>query len=243
VSFPGNDIKDLFVHEATAEAPPANPPGRDQAFPPQRPSVQESSKPSPKPVSAPAPTSTAPSQQPKPAGADQNSSSGVRPKGQSSGIGTGQHLLHLRVKKADGISGPEMPKSDFDFSAGLSVFNKSEILAKVAQEATVVVPSKTAAYSKDDFFDNISNERMDREEGRKTRLTGQEEKVVNQDTFGAIALQGGSGYRRYHGGRGGRSGQQNGYSGRGGGRGRGDGRGHGRGRGRGNRAVPQAQHA
>lgn len=239
MSFPGNDIKDLFVHETTAEAPPANPPGRDQAFPPQRPSTQESSKPSPKPVSAPAPTSTAPAQQPKPAGADQNSSSAVRTKGQSSGVGTGQHLLHLRVKKADGATGPEISKSDFDFSAGLSVFNKSEILAKVAQEATVVVPSKTAAYSKDDFFDNISNERMDREEGRKTRLTGQEEKVVNQDTFGAIALQGGSGYRRY-GGRGGRSGQQNGYSGRGGGRGRGDGRG----RGRGNRAGgPQAQRA
>jgi len=95
------------------------------------------------------------------------------------------------------------------------------------------VPTKTAAYSKDDFFDNISNERIDREEGRKTRLSGQEERVINQDTFGAIALQGGSGYRRY-GGRGGRGGQQNG-SGRGGRGGR-DGRG-GRGRGRG----PQAQ--
>ena len=119
VSFPGNDIKDLFVHEAVPEAPPQNPPGREQAFPTQRsapPSTapaakQEQAKPAPR-STAPAPSAPASASAPAPAsqqhkptdGEQKSSSAGIqaRTRAQPSGVGTGQHLLHLRVRKVDG---------------------------------------------------------------------------------------------------------------------------------------------
>ena len=119
-------------------------------------------------------------------------------------------------------------KEDFDFNAANTVFNKQEVLAKVAEEATV--PAKVQAYKKDDFFDCLSNEQKDREEGRKTRLTAGEERNLNQDTFGAVALQ----PNRRYGGRGGRN------NGRFGG-GRGRGRGTNTGRGYGGRNSGQSQ--
>ena len=119
-------------------------------------------------------------------------------------------------------------KEDFDFNAANTVFNKQEVLAKVAEEATV--PAKVQAYKKDDFFDCLSNEQKDREEGRKTRLTAGEERNLNQDTFGAVALQ----PNRRYGGRGGRN------NGRFGG-GRGRGRGSNMGRGYGGRNSGQSQ--
>ena len=57
---------------------------------------------------------------------------------------------------------------------------------------------KRSHFCSDDFFDSLSCEVLDKEEGRKTRMTANEERSLNQDTFGATALQ--STYRRYNGG-------------------------------------------
>ncbi len=137
----------------------------------------------------------------------------------------------MREKKSgDGVgAAKEDTKTVFDFEAGLSVFKKDEVLAKVANDGGEV--SEAAAeekkYKKDDFFDMLSTDRSVREEtGQQVRLTASQERSLNQDTFGAIALQGGGGYRRNYSRGGGNNGYNN--SGRGGGRGRG-----GRGRGRG----------
>lgn len=112
--------------------------------------------------------------------------------------GTGEYLQKLRNKKnADGslAHGIDVKKDDFDFNSGLSVFNKAEVLASVAANEDL----KQSVYQKDDFFDSLSCEILDREEGRKTRMTAYEERSLNQDTFGATALQ--SSYRRFNGGR------------------------------------------
>lgn len=111
--------------------------------------------------------------------------------------GTGEYLQKLRNKNADGslAHGIDVKKHDFDFKSGLSVFNKAEVLASVAANED----HKQSVYQKDDFFDSLSCEILDREEGRKTRMTAYEERSLNQDTFGATALQ--SSYRRFNGGR------------------------------------------
>jgi hypothetical protein len=160
--------------------------------------------------------------------------------------GTGSHLLRMREKKSrdpneagafSGSTGDN--KSEFNFEENLKNFQKDEVLAKVA---TGDDKPNVLKYTKDDFFDNISNDAAGAQVGQKPRMTASEERHLNQDTFGAIALQ--SNYR-YHGyGRGGRGrGGRGGSSGGGGGRGynnynnsnsnngRGGGRGYGRGRG------------
>ena len=96
--------------------------------------------------------------------------------------------------------------TEFDFQASTSGFNKSGIAAELTEQ----LKAKIHLYKKDDFFDNISSDHTDRLEGKQTGLTPSMERKLNQDTFGAVALQ--SNYRR------------GGYRGRGG-RGRGQGRG------------------
>lgn len=144
----------------------------------------------------------------------------------ATGAGTGAHLLKLREKKGGSEGTATVSKPDavgeFDFNAGLNLFKKNDVLAKVAIETEVIKESK---YKKDDFFDSLSCDLTDRKEGRNTRLTNSEERTLNQDTFGAIALQ--NNYRRNYS----RGGYNN--SGRGNTSGRGRGRGSG-GRGRGN---------
>ena len=101
--------------------------------------------------------------------------------------GTGEHLLKLRVKKGvDGGGEGGVADGVFDFEAGLEKFNKEEVLAKVAAEPTVKVA--TEKYKKDDFFDTLSGDTNDRTEGHGRR-NQHEERALNQDTFGAIALQ------------------------------------------------------
>lgn len=84
-------------------------------------------------------------------------------------------------------------------------------------------------YEKNDFFDSISCDALDKQSGIDNRLRGKEERNLNTETFGATAL---NSQRRRRGRGGGR-----GYNGRGRGSGRGGyrGRGGGRGRGRGGR--------
>mmetsp|Transcript_5626 Transcript_5626/g.5791 ORF Transcript_5626/g.5791 Transcript_5626/m.5791 type:complete len:424 (+) Transcript_5626:32-1303(+) len=129
--------------------------------------------------------------------------------------GTGEHLLKLKERTA-GSSAMESPVGEFDFESALTSFKKDEVLAEVASENTILA----GCYIKDNFFDTLSSS-VDPENARKDRLTPNEERVLNQDTFGAIALQQnthrrhgnnnnnnsnqhGHGHGHNHGGRGGR---------------------------------------
>ena len=142
-------------------------------------------------------------------------------------MGTGAHLLHLRERTnnaAGGNSSVSLEKTEgaFDFEGGLTSFKKEEVLAEVASEQSGVV-QPDSCYKKDNFFDMLSSTSLDDQTGgRRDRMSAGEERVLNQDTFGAIALQQSSRHRYGGRGRGG---------GRGGGRGRGGGKGQGQGRG------------
>lgn len=128
--------------------------------------------------------------------------------------GTGEHLLNMKFKKRvdNSTETKTLDNKDFDFEAGLNNFNKDEVMANVADGGEKVpAPIK---YVKDDFFDSLSCDTLDREEGRRIRLTNGEERMLNQDTFGAIALQ--PFYRRGY--RGGGGGGGRGFGGRGRGR-------------------------
>ena len=133
--------------------------------------------------------------------------------------------------------GPETPKGEFDFQAKLDEFDKSnedpqqETSNEEDDEAgdeiagpqhNQSINGSSSHYEKDDFFDSISCDALDKRSGVDNRLRGKEERSLNTETFGATAL---NSQRR----RRGRGGGRGGYSGRGGGRGRG-GRGRGRGR-------------
>lgn len=216
VTFPGQDIKDLIVHDPTNSAPPTPPPApkKESKGPP------------------PVPTETTTDNKQQRGGRGGRGSGRRQNRNDGSGAGTGTHLLKMRERKSHGAeAGKDIATAgEFDFQAGLSVFKKEDILAKVAVESTTdeVHPAPAEnSYKKDDFFDSLSCDLVDREAGRKTRMSASEERNLNQDTFGAIALQ--NNYRRYH-GRGGR-GRATGSGYRGGGRWHG-GRGRGGGRGR-----------
>eukprot|EP00349_Pseudokeronopsis_sp_Brazil_P000262 CAMPEP_0202961318 /NCGR_PEP_ID=MMETSP1396-20130829/5369_1 /ASSEMBLY_ACC=CAM_ASM_000872 /TAXON_ID= /ORGANISM="Pseudokeronopsis sp., Strain Brazil" /LENGTH=288 /DNA_ID=CAMNT_0049681047 /DNA_START=70 /DNA_END=936 /DNA_ORIENTATION=+ len=210
VTYPGAEIKDLFVHESST--PPPAPAAEAPA-----PRTEKKSQPA-KPPAAPT-TSASNNQQAhkREERQQKTAASEPAPKRDSapqkvSEVGTGGHLLKLRERKNGPTStpaaGPVESGSDFNFEEGLKTFNKEDVLAEVAGEKEI------AKYTKDDFFDNFSKSTGGVE--AKPRLSAAEERKLNQDTFGAIALQ--SGYRR--GGRGG--GRGRGRSGRGrGGRGRG----------------------
>jgi hypothetical protein len=159
------------------------------------------------------------------------------PRADGTGAGTGAHLLKLREKKApDAAQGAATEtKGEFDFTAGLDMFKKNDVLASLGSE----VKAEDVKYKKDDFFDSLTSDAKGAGDARKARMSASEERTLNQDTFGAIALQGNN-RRYYQGGRGGGQGGQGGQ-GRGSGRGRGGGRGRGRGYGNGgygNGGVP-----
>lgn len=244
VTFPGQDIKDLIVHDPTAQAdPPTPPPARQQQ--------QQQRAPPPAPERNNENRPQHHQQQQHGRGGGRSGGRGGRggrrePRSDGAGAGTGAHLLKLRERKnheagagsSDGGNKDIASAGEFDFQAGLSVFKKDDELAKVAGGKTSTTdstdnsnPTPVAAeisYRKDDFFDSLSCDLVDRQAGRNTRLTAHEERSLNTDTFGAIALQNNN-YRRYY-GRGGRgratgSGYRAGGRGYGGGRGRGGGRG------------------
>jgi len=92
----------------------------------------------------------------------------------------------------------------------LAEFSKNDDASDDSQEDEPV-----AVYKKDNFFDFLSNDVLDRQSGVDNRLRGVQERNLNTETFGAASLDNDRRYRR-------------------GGRGRGRGRGRGeRGRGRG----------
>lgn len=126
----------------------------------------------------------------------------------------------------------DVPPKEFDFESNLDRFDKVDADANENEQDSNNNNTNNSnsnndssnisgsnVYSKDDFFDSISCDALDKAQGIDNRLRGAAERSLNLDTFGAVSL----GHNR-RGGRGGR----------GGGRGRGRGRGYGRGgRGRG----------
>lgn len=147
-----------------------------------------------------------------------------------------------------GGRGLEVPKTDFDFESANAKFNKEDLVKEAiasgeplavaegpngeastngdgAADDDVVIPSAPSMYSKASFFDNISSEAKDRDDGANgPRPSGQEqrgeERRRNYDTFGMTSVDGG--FRR-----GGFRGRGRGFRGRGDGAGRGDGYGRG----------------
>jgi protein LSM14 len=117
------------------------------------------------------------------------------------------------------FKGPETPQEEFDFQSKLAEFTKEEPDNDVEDDAGDT-PEPSKSYDRDDFFDSISCDALDKQQGLDKRLRGAQERSLNTETFGAVALNS-QRRRRRGGGRGGR------------GRGRG-GRGRGRGRGRSN---------
>ncbi len=209
VSFPGADIKDLFVHE-------------------EQPAPEPVAAPAPAPATvfaAPASYAAAAGDKPRKAqstakpAAQQREPRSAPQEGQ---VGKGDHL---RTRKTKG--GTEEPEpvikggAEFNFDAGLQKFDKEEVFVKVKEEGGEKVD--TSKYVKDDFFDSLSCDVLDRQAGRQVRVTGQQQRSLNLDTFGAVAVEGANQYNRSGRGRG----RGGGRGGRGGGRGGGGGRGRG----------------
>lgn len=238
VSFPGAEIKDLFVHESN-EVPPAatatskqTTSSQPQASLPPPPS---SSHVAPPPVPSATSTNMSGHKSESSRDVDQvekkenynNFQRGKPHQRNSAGVGTGEHLLRLKIRRdhpnASNASTNNATNvkaaGEFDFMSNLQSFNKAEVLAKVAEESTNSAnpPIVVGHYEKDDFFDTLSCDVLDGENNRRTRMTPSEERALNQDTFGAYAVQ--KRYYNYH-HRGGRGGGGHGqYHHRGGGRG------------------------
>lgn len=156
-------------------------------------------------------------------------------------IGTGASLLG---RKARGVvkDSDINPAEEFDFQSNLLQLQKQE--QKENDKAGDVTgsnpniqsstPAATVYYTKDNFFDSISCDALDKEQGVDNRLRGSAERLLNTETFGAVALNANNSGYRGRGRRGGGSGTGRGYSGRG--RSRGEGSGNNANYGRGGRS-------
>jgi len=241
--FRGCDIKDLHVHETPK---PPEPPAEAAAPPPPPPAADTSLPAPPPPPAATAPASGEPSKgkenQPSTATHERGSNNNA-PKQQqrqannsrrggatnsAAQVGTGASLLNRKARgSVQGGPGPESVEGEFDFQAKLNEFDKESDPHGNHDEEDDEAGDEVhpdSHYEKDDFFDSISCDALDRQQGIDNRLRGAQERNLNTETFGAVALNSqrrrrGRGYGR-GGGRGG--GRGRGRSGRGrGGRGRG----------------------
>lgn len=225
--FRGSDIKDLHVHEQVQAAPskPAAPPasntGSSNAPRSQKKSDQSKDQGSQQPTTS---SKTSNSRNTEESGtekekkneAGKSKSASRKPqrprRNPQHQVGTGASLLNRKARGAVGTNSLPTPEDDFDFESNLANFEKGE-------DQEDEVDQEPKSYEKDDFFDSISCDALDKQQGKDNRLRGSQERSLNTETFGAVALNGNRRYNR---------------RGRGGGRGRGRGRGRGgRGRGRG----------
>ena len=240
--FRGQDITDLHVHEdasataaattedASAAAPETAAPAAPQ--PASSTTTTTTTAPAPSAPKSPAPpVVTPPASSPnKQQGQKENDhhkqpgrgggGRGRGRRGPRAAPGTGASLLN-RPTRGTVAPNTESIKEDFDFQSNLKDFQDEN-----DEEEEDDAGDEPHAYEKDDFFDSISCEATDRQAGVDNRLRGREERDLNTETFGAVALS----QRRRRGGRGGRGGRGRGRGGGHGGRGGGRGRG-GRGRG------------
>lgn len=214
VSFPGSEIKDLFVHEPTeTPAPPVVERKSDPPHPPKNDNKQRDK-----------PRHDKPRNDNRNGNRDNNRDSRQhntaprQPREQSGATpGMGDHLKNMRVR-SDGNTDDKSAaaiksQQDFDFQAALTNFDKVAIIEEVKNEKAAEGTTEAAIepvavkYVKDDFFDSLTSEKT-------ARPSYKAERSLNQDTFGATSVQS----NRRSGGRGGRGGR---------GRGRGQGRGFG----------------
>ncbi len=234
--FRGQDIKDLHVHEQPAEEQPT----QTTEPTPTVPAVKEEPKPPVATTKPPAAQPSNPAKPPQPTqptkttsenagrgGEGRGNNNNRRARNSKAAPGTGASLLN---RTARGVVGDTAtPQGEFDFQSSLEKFKE--------QSDDNDEPIAETAYEKDDFFDSISCDALDKQSGTDNRLKGAEERRLNTETFGAVALNTQSRRRGGMNGRGGR-GRGGGREGRGSsttGRGRGGrgGRAGGRGRGRG----------
>eukprot|EP00521_Asterionellopsis_glacialis_P012425 CAMPEP_0195291932 /NCGR_PEP_ID=MMETSP0707-20130614/8512_1 /TAXON_ID=33640 /ORGANISM="Asterionellopsis glacialis, Strain CCMP134" /LENGTH=330 /DNA_ID=CAMNT_0040352293 /DNA_START=167 /DNA_END=1160 /DNA_ORIENTATION=- len=187
--FRGCDIKDLHVHEnqeptTKEEELPADPAilsaevpeevkqqqeaKQNQLQQQQKQEVKQSDKPS------------------KTAKESSNKGGGDKPrrprkqKGPTAAVGTGASLLNRKARGAvDG--GLQTPQDDFDFESNLVEFNNKE-----EEDEEDYDEEDGAAYEKDDFFDSISCDALDKQSGVDNRLRGAAERNLNTETFGAV---------------------------------------------------------
>ena len=240
--FRGQDIKDLHVHE-NAAAPPEDPaviqnPPPEAAPPVQqeapRPAAADAAKKEKSPKVATTPTTAAAKEQEKKEPKEQEKgpkqshqqhhikpqggrgAPRPRPKHNQNNEGFGSSLLKRTERGVVTDKGPdENPQDDFDFQSNLEHFKKEDNEEGEAGDA----PEVPSAYEKDDFFDSISCDALDKEAGRDNRLRGSTERQLNTETFGAVALNNNRRRRGRGGGRGrGRGGRGRGRGGRGRGR-------------------------
>jgi len=222
--FRGSDIKDLHVHEHVQPPLPAKPAPQKPTGTPK--DSSDTQKPSDKSTQM-APKQSTPSKaprvhKPKELGVEKGNKHEARTRNSSRKqrgrrnpqhqVGTGASLLNRKARGVVDSNPLPAPNDEFDFQSNLANFEKEEDDNE-----------EQCTYEKDNFFDSISCDALDRQSGRDNRLRGSQERSLNTETFGAVAL---NGNRRYN--RRGRGGGR----GRGRGRGRGGGRGRGRGRGR-----------
>jgi len=105
--------------------------------------------------------------------------------------------------------------NDFDFETNLAEFDKVNTeengLENIEEDEVIeygkaegVNIGSTSVYHKNEFFDSISCDVLDKQNGIDNRLRGLDERSLNTETFGAISLgnrrRGGKKNRRGYGG-------------------------------------------
>lgn len=139
-----------------------------------------------------------------------------RPRKHDNLVGTGASLLHRKARGAvQGSLGLSTGK-DFDFESSAAEFD--EVKSSTSSKDGDQEQSITTAYTKDNFFDSISCDAIDKRDGVDNRLRGAAERNLNTETFGAVSLGNGRRGGRRHRRGGGNGGRGNGGRGNGGGR-------------------------
>ena len=128
VSFPGNEIKDLYVHE----------PGQDVATTPVDSDTKSLPDPPKENTNPPLPPSNVKSRSEAPRqgqraesggrGDNRMKKSGGRGRGAHvAAAGTGEHLLSMRERTGQSGSAPVQPQGEFDIQSGLTSFKVASI--------------------------------------------------------------------------------------------------------------------
>lgn len=153
----------------------------------------------------PKPQQSKPTQQQKPA-QQQQSKPPNSSRRKKNDVGTGASLLHRSARGQ--VTQQQPTTTDFDLYKTLDDDQDQE---------EDVGDSAPPNYSKDDFFDSISCDALDKQKGLDNRLKSHQERRLNTETFGAVALSNNNNRRRRNNNsRGGRGRGRGGRGGRGG---------------------------
>jgi len=109
-------------------------------------------------------------------------------------IGTGASLLNRKARGAVGSALEPKTGKDFDYESSALEFDKekkSTMISSLDEEkhnTTTSPDNPISAYKKDDFFDSISCDALDKRDGVDNRLRGAVERSLNTETFGTVSL-------------------------------------------------------